>query len=351
MTGYSIDPPLQSWGTAGGTEATLPADYEALHSSAILVERTDRRTFLVSGNKAAEVLTGLLTNDVLALRPGSGQYAAALTPKGKILADVRLFARLEDFLLDVPAAAVAGFVSVLRKYVNPRLARYREVSTELSTLGVYGPESASSLANVIGLDPRALEDLALYGHLTAETPISPLLVARVPDAGVAGFDVFGTAEALRWLAREVAAHAGVAMAHPMVFEVARIEAGRPAWGIDMDENTLAQEALLDRLQAISFTKGCYLGQETVARVHFRGHVNKLLRGLLFEAKQPVPSGSQLFDSGGKQVGDVRSTARSPQFGAIALGMVRREVEPDSALTATCDGTTVPARVVPLPFRQ
>ena len=133
------------------------------------------------------------------------------------------------------------------------------------------------------------------------------------------------------------------------WEIARVEAGRPEWGIDIDDTTIPQEANLDDLDAISYTKGCYTGQETVARVHFRGHVNKHLRGLMFEGEDPAPRTAALGDSAGKNVGDVRSGVSSPRLGAIALAMVRREVETGATLTATWAGGSREARLVRLPF--
>ena len=122
--------------------------------------------------------------------------------------------------------------------------------------------------------------------------------------------------------------AGAVPAGLAAWEIARVEAGRPEWGIDIDENTIPQEANLDELDAISYTKGCYIGQEVVARVHFRGHVNRHLRGLRAAGGgAPPPTGAQLIDDTGNHVGDVRSAVSSPRLGGIAIGMVRREVEP------------------------
>jgi len=117
--------------------------------------------------------------------------------------------------------------------------------------------------------------------------------------------------------------------------------------VDMDESTIPQEANLDALNAISFTKGCYTGQEVVARVHFRGHVNRHLRGL--EAASPIPQGARLLDADGRDVGDVRSTAESPRRGAIALAMVRREVVPGATLFAQTPEGPLTTRLVALPF--
>ena len=132
-------------------------------------------------------------------------------------------------------------------------------------------------------------------------------------------------------------------------DIARVEGGRPEWGLDMDDATIPQEANLDELHAISYTKGCYTGQEVVARVHFRGHVNRHLRGLLFADGGTPRSGATLHLPDGKAVGDVRSVVLSPRLGTIALGMVRREVEPGTALTARWDGGEARADVVRLPF--
>ncbi len=132
-----------------------------------------------------------------------------------------------------------------------------------------------------------------------------------------------------------------------VWNVSRVEAGRPAMGIDMDENTIPQEANLDTLGAISFSKGCYTGQETVARVHFRGHVNRHLRGLFGGA--PLPRGADVLDAAGKVVGDVRSTVVSPRLGPIAMAMIRREIAPGEGVTVSGESGPISARVIDLPF--
>jgi folate-binding protein YgfZ len=129
-------------------------------------------------------------------------------------------------------------------------------------------------------------------------------------------------------------------------EIARVEAGRPMWGLDMDESTLAQEANFDALGGISYTKGCYTGQETVARVHFRGHVNRNLRGV--QSAVSIPSGAELFD-GDKPVGTVRSSVVSPRLGPIGLAMIRSEVETGAEIVARWDAAEGLARVREIPF--
>jgi len=121
------------------------------------------------------------------------------------------------------------------------------------------------------------------------------------------------------------------------------------WGIDIDDSTIPQEANFDELDAISYTKGCYIGQEVVARVHFRGHVNRHLRGLRAASADAPPQGAQLIDSSGNHVGDVRSSVASPRLGGIAIGMVRREVEPGTSLNAKWENGERRVDVTMLPF--
>jgi len=262
--------------------SSVEAEYGAFRAGAALVDRSDRARFVFSGSKAGETLSGLVTNDVLALTPGLGQYAAALTAKGKIITDLRIFARAADFLLDTPGEAAPGFAAMLRKFVNPRFARWEEVSASLRAVGVYGPVARRALATALEVSDDALAALAPFAHLNARTEGVPLLVVRSPDFGVEGFDVVVPVEAARPLWDRLHG-AGATPAGTDAADILRVEAGQPRWGVDMDESTLAQEANLEALDAISFTKGCYTGQETVVRVHFRGHVNRSLRGLTSSA--------------------------------------------------------------------
>lgn len=324
--------------------------YGALRSGAMLVDRSARTRMTLAGDKAAEVLTGLVTNDVPSLGPGHGQYAAALTPKGKVIADIRIFAREGELLIDAAERAKDGWWAMIRKYVNPRLAKYSDVSAALADIGLFGARARAVVSEAVGVDVVTLESLAPYGHHRGVFGGAPVLVARVPDlgGGVDGYEIFAPADAAPALRAQLLDQGAVA-GDGEAFDIARIEAGRPEWGVDMDDTTLAQEANLDTLHAISYTKGCYTGQETVARVHFRGHVNRHLRGLRVEAPAPPPRGAELVDESGHPVGDVRSTARSPRLGAVALAMVRREVETGATVRVTWPEGSAHGSVVELPF--
>ena len=321
--------------------------YRAARERAAYADRRDRVRFAFTGAQAATTLNGLLTNDIAAVHPGTGCYAAALTAKGKVIADVRVFALADGFLVDTSAAAGPGFAAMLKKYVNPRLAKFVDLSAETATIGVFGPEAAV-VATLCGVERNAAAALAPFAHLDGMRGGSPCRVARVPDLGVDGFDVMlPAAEAPALIAS--LRDAGLPGLDAATADILRVEAGRPAWGADMDEGTLAQEAALDapHIGAISFTKGCYTGQETVARVHFRGHVNRELRGL--RATAPLTTGSQLATDAIPEAGTVRTAVVSPRLGPIALAYVRREVQDGDEVVVRAPAGDMRAAVVALPF--
>jgi folate-binding protein YgfZ len=332
----------------GDTErfTTVEQEYAAIRGAAAIVDRSARLRMLFAGDQAAEALTGLVTSDVLSLKPGAGQYAAALTAKGKVIADVRIFVRADDLLVDTSQPAGSGLTAMARKYVNPRLAKFADVSGVLRTVGVFGPLARTLVEGALAAEADSLAALAPYDHVTLALNGTRILTALVPDLGVEGYDLFVPVEsALTLWARLV--DAGAVPAGSVAAEIARVEAGRPLWGTDMDETTLAAEANFDALGGISYTKGCYTGQETVARLHFRGHANRFLRGL--RSAVPIPRGAQLFAADGQPCGDVRSSVVSPQLGPIAIAMLRREVGAGSDVTARWDGGDGIARVSALPF--
>ena len=340
------------------TYSSVADEYEALGRRAILVNRSHRARMRFVGEKAADVLTGLVTNDVAALSVGQGQYAAALTPKGKVIADLRIFRFADSFLTDTSPRAREGWWSVVRKYVNPRLARYTDETSGLAAVGVFGAQARQVVEEVTGIGHSALGLMAPYAHAAVVRGGASLSVVRIPDLGVDGYEILTDSRHYQdvW---DAALSARATPAGLATWEIARVEAGRPEWGLDMDEATIAQEANLDVLDAISYTKGCYTGQEVVARVHFRGHVNRTLRGVRAAgggAEPPRPRAT-LFDAEGKAVGDVRSAVVSPRLGGIALAMVRREVPDGTPLVArwTAEpagdepGGEMPVEVVALPF--
>lgn len=331
--------------------------YAALRTDAVWFESVGHWSSF-RGPKAADALNGLVTNDVSALHPGEGQHAAALTPKGKVLTDMLIIRLAEDsFLLSVMGTAADAWMALARKYVNPRLATVSDESSRFATWMLYGARAPSSIAMLGGAGATAenlgevmtsaLSEWPVWHHAPWNLGPASVRLIRAPLMGaVPGYIILADA-ADADAARECFEASGTHRGTRNVWNVARVEGGRPAWGIDMDENTLPQEANLDSLGAISFTKGCYTGQETVARIHFRGHVNRNLRGLTGEA--PLPHGALIVDATGKSVGDVRSTVLSPRLGPIAIAMLRREVADDSEVIVQGDDGPIVARVRSLPF--
>jgi folate-binding protein YgfZ len=307
--------------------------------SAFLVDRSARFRMTMSGEKAKEALGGLVTNDVAALVPGAGQLAVALTPKGRVIAMVRVFDRGADLLVDGEAASAEAFIAMIRKFVNPRMAKYAVVSDATACLGVYGHHVHERLASLVGLSADAL--LALPANGIVKRADGTLDIVHSTDLATPGYDLIGAPEAVAAV-RTALEHAGLAEASEAQVETARVERGLPRFGVDMDAETIPQEANLDVLGAISFTKGCYTGQEVVARIHFRGHVNRHLRWL--SAPEPLPRGAAVLDADGKEVGEVRSSVVSPTRGPLAMAMVRREVEPGSDVTVRADSREIRARM-------
>lgn len=325
------------------------AEYMAARTGAAVVDRSERGRIRVYGRDPVRIVQGLVTNDVAGAGAGQGVYAALLTPKGKMLADLRVFRLASgELILDVEGAAKENVLAHFRKFVPPLFARYEDVSAGHGVLGVFGPGAHEAVARVAADPPPADRPEDAFVETTFGG--APLLVVRTLFAGVDGYDLFAPADSLEALWRALVDAGARPMGHGAL-DVLRIEAGRPLWGAELDENVIPLEAGL-RERAISETKGCYTGQEVIIRVLHRGRVNWHLRGILL-GDVPAPSrGEPLMRAGEpKQVGRVTSACTSPAFGqTIALGYVRREVEPPAELRLGApDGP--PAQIVGLRFED
>lgn len=338
-------------------DASDLATYHALQQDAVWFESIGHWSSF-RGEKAAEALNGLITNDVSLLSPGEGQYAAALSPKGKVLADM-LVIRIDEstFQMTLLRAAADSWLALARKYVNPRLAKIADESDRYVTWMLFGSRAVEAMAALGGAKASSeglgdvmvamLSDWPAWHHASWNLGEASIRLIRAPILGnIPGFILMADVADAE-IVREHLRDSNLLLANRTVWNVARVESGRPAWGLDMDENTIPQEANLDALDAISFTKGCYTGQETVARLHFRGHVNKQLRGL--RASAPMMYGAVISDNMGKVVGDVRSSVISPTLGAIAIAMIRREVAIGDTVLIGENDQQISARVVALPF--
>ncbi len=310
----------------------LDAQYRLMREEAALVARPGLAAIELAGPDAAEFLQGQLTNEIEALAPGEGCYAALLDRKGHLRADMRVL-RLapERLLLECTDAPLAALLRHLDTYKVGRELDVRDRSDELALLSLLGPRSGQ-LAGAEGLTPElAHRELAPGG-----VPVR----AIATDLGV---DLL-VESAREAELRRVLLDAGAELAGEEAAEVLRIESGRPRFGREMSEATMPAEAgIVER--AVCFEKGCYIGQEPVARLHYRGRPNRTLRGLRLSA--PAPPGAAL-SLGEKAVGEVGSSCVSPALGPIALAIVRREAEPGDLLEVAGGGE---AQVAELPLRR
>jgi folate-binding protein YgfZ len=306
------------------------SEYELVTEAVGAVDRSDRAKFLVRGSEAADFLQGQVSNDVEALEPGQGCYATILNAKGKLRTDLRILrgndigahpaepgASAGWFFLDTEAIGHAVLRHMLETYSLGRDVQYEDLTTTRSLVSLLGPDARSAL----DVEPPEDEHAVVEGEHG---------IYVVTDLGV---DVIG----------EPGLDLGVPEVSQDVAECVRIESGRPRLGYDMDAETMPQEAGINE-RAVSFSKGCYVGQETVARLHYRGRPNRHLRGL--RLPEPVERGTDIL-LGDKVVGRVASNCVSPRFGPIALALVRREAEPGTSVSV--NGATV--EVVGLPFTR
>jgi folate-binding protein YgfZ len=308
----------------------LDAQYRQLREECGLVDRSDRGKLLVSGPDAAEYLQGQLTNDVEALAPGEGQYAALLDRKGHMQADMRVLRPAgEEVWIDTETEALAATRRHLETYSIGRDVKVADVSQERAILSLIGPR-AVEVAGTAALPENACDATAVAGV--------ECLVAGTRD-GVDLIVAGGEAERLR----DALLAAGAVAVSPAAAEILRVEAGIPRFGAEMGSATMPAEAGIVE-DAVSFTKGCYIGQETVARLHYKGRPNRHLRGLRLSA--PAAPGAALR-LGEKEVGQLGGSVVSPAFGPIGLAILRREAEPGAELAVGEDGVT--AQVVDLPF--
>jgi folate-binding protein YgfZ len=306
----------------------------AIRSGAVLVP--DAPAILrVEGPGALTCLQGLLTNDLMAPGDGSLVYGAMLTPKGMIIFDAWVLREEAALTVVTGASARAGALDLFRRVLPPRLARVADLTDSHRGAWLLGAAAADRLARAIDAPvpapAKVLRTGADHGILvgggTTVAPFIALVIAPEPEqARLAGRFAGGRAF----------------VGDDQDRAAALVLAGWPALGREIDEKTLPQEVRFDEIGGVSYTKGCYTGQETVARIHFRGHVNRSLRGLSVEGTEPLQDRTLML--AGKEVGQARSAVALTDR-VLALGTVRREVETGSVVTAGDRAATV----VPLPF--
>jgi folate-binding protein YgfZ len=314
------------------TTSSFETDYATLTERVGLLDRSERGKLALSGTGAKEFLHGQVTQDISGLSPGHGCYAAFLTQKGKMLGDLRVLDAGTELLLDTERVALQGLFNMIRRYSLGYDVDLHKRTLERGLLSLIGPladELVIRAGAAIGPDEHDHGVFALAG-----TSVRAIRT----DVGI---DLLFDAEALAAV-RDALLEAGAAEVAEPAAEALRIERGRPRYGIDLDESVIPQEARLNQ-RAVSFTKGCYVGQETVARLFYKGKPNRELQGLT--SAELLTVGTELT-LGERVVGTVTSAAVSPRFGPIALALVRREAPIGAIVQA---GSEHEAVVRELPF--
>lgn len=369
MAGSAADEPPDAASVAEG--------YRRLTTGAGLLDRSASGKLALTGTEARTFLTGQVTADVEALQPGAGTYAALLTPKGKIVADLRIVRVDEgppadaggpasgdddavgggppaagdtspedgdaadpdvELLLLCERSGLQALFDHLRRHLVGFAVELHKRTLQVGLLSLIGPRADAILGD-------AARGLSREEHASVAADVDGIAVRLVRTAS--GVDVLPAAADVDAVRAALVAR-GAEPVDEAAVEVVRVEAGRPRLHHEMDDGVMPAEAgIVER--AVSFTKGCYVGQETVARLHWRGRPNRHLRGLQLDRAVPVGT---VIVADGRELGRVTTSVDSPALGPIALALVRREVEPDATVVLRpAEGGPTSARVVALPFRR
>ncbi|WP_435016569.1 YgfZ/GcvT domain-containing protein [Tundrisphaera sp. TA3] len=310
------------------------------------IDRSDRVRIEVQGPDRAKFLHNLVTNDIKKLVEGQGCEAFITTPQGKTLAYVALSALKASTLLRSDVGESTVFLGHLQKYSIFDDVAIEEITDQTFEIHAFG-RLAEDIVHDAKLDGLANADQSIA---EAEWAGHSLRFVREAPAGVPGLTLIGPLAAADSVRTALGRASGTASLDPAVFEAMRIEAGTPISGRDVTPNNLPQEVGRDRA-TISFVKGCYLGQETVARLDALGHVNKILKGLRIEGSTPPAPGASLVGADGKAAGTVTSAAPAIGGGAVVgLAYVRvAHANPGTSLAVEVGGQTVAAVVADLPM--
>jgi glycine cleavage system T protein len=326
------------------------AEYQAVRQSVGLCDLSYRGVVRVTGSERQRFLHAMVSNDTARLQPGQGCYTTFLTHKGKLVADFVVYADADAYILDVEPQVTRSFLDAIEPFVISEDVTFHDERGQWGVLSLQGPRAADLLA-LVGV--HDVPDLSTYSHTMCDLAGQQVRLIRRSHTGELGYQLMAPRHVIPavwqalWQHRETCAARAVGLD---ALEVIRIEAGLPLYGRDMTDDTIPLEANLE--QAISYTKGCYIGQEVIARIESRGHVNRKLVGLLLDGDTIPASGAPICSSQ-REVGWVTSATYSPaRQQNVALGYVRREVwTPGTALAVQAHGTTLHATVEALPFYQ
>jgi len=328
------------------TKAALSSDYSAARDGgASLIDLSARGRILISGSDAVMFLNGLITNDMNTLAVSRWMPAVFPNVQGRLLAAVRVMHREDGFLIDTEAATRDVVVKLLERFTLAGDFRLADLTQDTALLSIQGAKSPEIMAAMF--DETA-------AHLSRDAVASVdwqgqrITVIRATHTAEDGFDIFVNATEAESL-RDSLVKASAQPIGNDTIETLRIEAGIARYGIDMDETNVVTETNLD--DAVSFTKGCYIGQEIIARIKYRGHVAKKLAGLILEGEMSLVSGAKIFSVDNKEIGRVTSVGFSPRLGrTIALGYVKYDyLAPGTSVKVISSEKELLAKITGLPF--
>ncbi|MBO0887688.1 aminomethyltransferase family protein [Candidatus Bathyarchaeota archaeon] len=311
---------------------TDPVDeYWTIRHAAGIADVSNTGRLIITGKDRVAFLNGLLTNDIAKVKEGEGQHSALLSPKARVLADLYLYQQENQVLVDTCDSSASKIKESLDRFVITEDVQIKNVSTDLVQLTIQGPKSSEMIKESLKTEVADLKPLQ-------HKPVGPGSIVCRDRTGLGGYDIFlpsEEAEAVWQGFLLCGGEQGLAPVGATAMEILRVEAGFPRYGVDVDDNTIVLEAGFK--DAISFTKGCYMGQEVVARATHIGRVNKQLVGLEIEATVP-PSPRTKLKSGGSEAGFVTSAAFSPGKKKVAgLGYANRDFAKDGTVLTVEDG--------------
>ena len=322
------------------------AEYAAVREGgAGLIDLSSRGRILVSGTEAVPFLNGLITNDVKALEVGTWMPAAFPNVQGRLLAAIRVLNRGEDYLIDTEAITHAKVVQLLERFSLAGDFHVTDVTKDLAMISIQGGSAGAVISATLGEAAATVERQRI---VNAQLPnAGDVTVIRASLTAEDGFDLF-TGDDNACSLWDALIAAGARPVGLDVLEILRIEAGLPRYGVDMDDTTIVSETNLD--DAVSFTKGCYIGQEIIARIKYRGHVAKKLTGLLFDGEAKLEVGAKIR-AADKEIGRITSYVRSPALErTVALAYVKYDfLAAGTRVKVVSPNEEIDAQVAELPF--
>lgn len=323
-------------------------EYLTVRSQVGILDLCNRGLLRFTGPDRVSYLQGMVSNDVKKLAPGEGVHAAVLDIQGKILADARIFCLEDFFLLDLWDPLKEKILTHLNRYLIADDVEITDLTGKYGMLSPQGPKAGLLLRELF---PNAVIPARELAHCASKLGDAEVRITRSSHTGEEGYDLLISTKDLPSMVshiEETGKKFSLGWVGTQAQEILRVEAGIPRYGVDMNEDNLLLETGLD--QAVSFHKGCYLGQEVVERVRSRGHVNKRLVGLLLEG-DTVAEPSSPIRAGEKEIGKVTSSILSPARKCpLALGYVHRDyLQSGTPVTIQRDDKSIPATVSALPF--